>query len=248
MASRRVIGIIAAAGVGARLGADTPKAYVPLRDRPLVERSVTAMVTSAIVDEIIVVVSPVMEDYAREILRLAGHTPESVVPVRVIDNQGGEERADSVWVGLQAIGDESAVVLVHDAARALTPPGMIARVASRVLEGAPAVIPVVPVADTVKRIDEHGTVVDTPSRALLRAVQTPQGFDLGLLREANAAYFGSGNPGFVATDDASLVEWYGGTVVTVPGDAMALKITTPLDFLLARTIADQVEPTIREIT
>lgn len=248
MGSRRVVAIIAAAGVGARLGADTPKAYVSLRGRPLVERSVTAMVTSAIVDEILVVVSPVMVGYARELLAAAGHTEDATVPVRVVDNQGGKERVDSVWIGVQAITQPGAVVLVHDAARALTPPGMIARVARKVLEGAPAVIPVVPVADTIKKIDEAGIVVDTPSRAQLRAVQTPQGFDLALLKEANTAYFAQEHPTFAATDDASLVEWFGVSVVTVPGDAMALKITTPLDFLLAQTVVDQAEPTMREIS
>ena len=239
----RVVALIAAAGQGTRLGAAVPKAFVRLRGRTLVERSVAAMLTSAVVDEVVVLVSPDMESYAREVLSRAGLL-EAAVPVRLA--HGGGERADSVWAGLRTITDDEAVVLIHDAARALTPPGMIARVARRVLEGAPAVIPVIPVADTIKQV--AGDVVEgTPDRSTLRAVQTPQGFLLSGLRAANEAYFGAEDPGFVATDDASLLEWHGVPVVTVQGDPMAFKVTTPIDMTLARTITDEAEPTIFEV-
>lgn len=235
--SRKVIAIIAAAGRGTRLGADIPKAFVRLRGRSLVERSVTAMETAEIIDEIIVLVSPDMDNHARR--TLAGH-PQ----VRFV--HGGGERADSIWAGLQAIDDDNAVVLIHDAARALTPPGMIARVARTVLAGAPAVVPVVPVADTIKEVAED-LVVGTPDRARLRAVQTPQGFDLAQLRRANEQYFSTTDPGFVATDDASLMEWFGVDVTCVNGDPMAFKITTPIDLTLATTITDEAEPTVFEV-
>lgn len=251
--ARRVIGIVAAAGKGTRLGAAVPKAYVPLRERPLVVRSVRAMLNSAIVDEVIVLISPEMESYARELLTKHGLV-DAEIPVRLV--HGGGERADSVWCGLQAIADEDAVVLIHDAARALTPPGMIARVTRRVLEGADAVIPVLPVSDTIKVVtassDDRGegaplTVASTPDRSQLRAVQTPQGFDLRQLRAANEKYFALPDPEFVATDDASLMEWFGVTVECVTGDPMALKITTPLDLKLAQSIVDEAEPTIFEV-
>lgn len=235
--SRKVIAIIAAAGRGARLGADIPKAFVRLRGRSLVERSVTAMETAEIVDEIIVLISPDMENHARRTLE--GH-PQ----VRFV--HGGGERADSIWAGLQAIDDDNAVVLIHDAARALTPPGMIARVARTVLAGAPAVVPVVPVADTIKEV-AGDLVVGTPDRAQLRAVQTPQGFDLEQLRRANEQYFSTSDPGFVATDDASLMEWFGVDVTCVNGDPMAFKITTPIDLTLATTITDEAEPTVFDV-
>ncbi|GAB3699851.1 2-C-methyl-D-erythritol 4-phosphate cytidylyltransferase [Corynebacterium nasicanis] len=250
----RVIALIAAAGQGTRLGAAVPKAFVRLRERTLVERSVAAMLTSGVVDEVVVLVSPAMESFAREVLERAGLLGENVRLAH-----GGGERADSVWAGLRTIADEEAVVLIHDAARALTPPGMIARVARRVLEGAPAVIPVLPVADTIKSV-AGDTVTGTPDRATLRAVQTPQGFRLSVLRAANEAYFsaadaahpadadpGFTDPGFTATDDASLVEWHGVPVVTVQGDPMAFKVTTPIDMTLARTITDEAEPTIFEV-
>jgi len=235
----RVIALVAAAGKGTRLGADVPKAYVELRGRTLVERSVQAMVTSGIVDEVIVLVSPAMEEFAARILeRVAAD-----IPLRLV--HGGGERADSVWAGLQAIPDTDAVVLIHDAARALTPPGMIARVAKRVLDGAVAVIPVVPVADTIKEV-EGETVLSTPDRSRLRAVQTPQGFNLAALRRANLDYWEQ-NPDFIATDDASLMEWHGARVETVQGDTFAFKITTPIDLVLATAVTDEAEPTIFEV-
>lgn len=237
-ARRPVIALIAAAGQGTRLGAEIPKAYVELRGKTLLERSVQAMVNSQIVDSILIVVSPSMESHARQVLSGVDY------PVRFVHGGGGE-RADSVWAGLQAVEDEDAVVLIHDAARALTPPGLIARVATKVLEGNPSVIPVVPVADTIKTVEDH-VVQETPDRSRLRAVQTPQGFDLAQLRRANEAYF-SGQQDFLATDDASLMEWFGVPVVTVHGDPMAFKITTPIDMTLARTVVDEAEPTVFEV-
>lgn len=228
--SRRVIALVAAAGRGTRLAASVPKAFVTLRGRSLLERSVTAMAASGVVDEIVVLVSPDMEKYARRAL-------DGAAPVRIV--HGGGERADSVWQGVRAIEDENAVVLVHDAARALTPPGMIARVAGAVLQGQRAVVPVVPVTDTVKRV-EGDAVVDTLDRSSLRAAQTPQGFDLATLRAANEAYFDA-DPDFTATDDASLLEWFGVPVTCVQGDPMAFKITTPIDMTLAQTIVDEAE-------
>ncbi|WKD58137.1 2-C-methyl-D-erythritol 4-phosphate cytidylyltransferase [Corynebacterium capitovis DSM 44611] len=233
--SRRVVALVAAAGQGTRLGASVPKAFVPLRGRSLLERSVTAMETSEIVDDIVVLVSPEMDDFARSCL--AGH--------EVTFAHGGKERADSVFNGLRAIPYDDAVVLIHDAARALTPPGMIARVTRAVLAGSDAVVPVVPVADTVKVVDGP-RVVSTPERAALRAVQTPQGFDLRTLRAANEAYFRTA-PSFTATDDASVMEWFGVDVTTVQGDPMAFKVTTPIDLRLATSITDEAEPTIFDV-
>ncbi|MFC3795854.1 2-C-methyl-D-erythritol 4-phosphate cytidylyltransferase [Corynebacterium tuscaniense] len=234
---RRVVALVAAAGRGTRLGAEIPKAYVPLRVRTLLERSVTAMETSAVVDHIGVLVSPDMEPLARE--RLCGHDVQFI--------HGAGERVDSVWAGLQALPFDDAVVLVHDAARALTPPGMIARVARGVLAGAPAVVPVLPVADTIKLVDAAGDVLSTPDRSQLRAVQTPQGFDLATLREANEAYFAADAMDFTPTDDASLMEWFGVAVSTVQGDPMAFKITTPIDLVLAQRITDEAEPTVFDV-
>lgn len=241
--SRRVTAIIAAAGVGKRLGADMPKAYVELGGRTLLERSIRAMIRSEIVDEILVVISPVMRGFATNLLEKAGLF-SAEVPVKLVD--GGAERFDSVWCGLQAIPEEHGVVLVHDAARALTPPGMIARVSRAVLEGHDAVIPVVAVSDTIKQV-AGSMVVSTPPRSALAAVQTPQAFDLATLRAANRQYFSQQPADFAPTDDASLIEWAGGSVYCVQGDPMALKVTTPLDFALAKVLTQEAESTEFEV-
>lgn len=226
----RVIALIAAAGQGTRLGAEVPKAYVELRGRTLLERSVRALLASGVVDEVIVLVSPDMES---EAARIIGRI--DAAPIRLV--HGGSERADSVWAGLQAIPDDDAVVLIHDAARALTPPAMVRDVAKRVLEGAPAAVPVVPVADTIKEVAADA-VVSTPDRSRLRAVQTPQAFRLSALRQANLDYWAQ-QPEFTATDDASLMEWHGERVATVPGDTLAFKITTPIDLTLAHALTEE---------
>lgn len=239
--NRPVTAIIAAAGKGTRLGAPIPKAFVTLRGKSLLERSIRAMINSAVVDDIVVLVSPDMETYATELLTKRGLFSVGL-PIRLV--HGGGERADSIWQGLQALDDDR-VVLIHDAARALTPPGMIARVAREVLSGHDAVIPVVPVADTIKQVD-GAVVVDTPDRASLRAVQTPQGFDLAALKAVGEQFF-AGETDFVPTDDASLMEWAGKPVHTVQGDPMAFKVTTPMDMILAQVVTDDAEPTIFEV-
>lgn len=219
---RKVVAVVAAAGQGTRLGAEVPKAYVELGGRTLLERSVATM--SQVADHVVVVVSPDMEARARS--ALAAHEVQLV--------HGGAERADSIYAALNAISLDDACVLVHDAARALTPESMVSRVADTVVGGAPAVVPVVPVSDTVKRV--AGDLVETTlDRSVLRAAQTPQGFDLRLLREANEKYL-TEMPSFTATDDASLMEWFGVTVTAVEGDAMAFKITTPLDLRVAESV------------
>lgn len=235
----RVIALIAAAGQGTRLGAEVPKAYVELRGRTLLERSVRALLASGVVDEVIVLVSPDMEPEAARIIgridTASAKDTTNAAPIRLV--HGGSERADSVWAGLQAIPDDDAVVLIHDAARALTPPAMVRGVAKRVLEGAPAAVPVVPVADTIKEVAADA-VVSTPDRSRLRAVQTPQAFRLSALRQANLDYWAE-QPEFTATDDASLMEWHGERVATVPGDTLAFKITTPIDLTLAHALTEE---------
>ena len=236
---QRVIALIAAAGQGTRLGAEVPKAYVELRGRTLLERSLRALLASGVVDEVIVLVSPDMEAEAARIIgridTVGATDAANAAAIRLV--HGGSERADSVWAGLQAIPDEDAVVLIHDAARALTPPAMVRDVAKRVLEGAPAAVPVVPVADTIKEVAAD-SVLSTPDRSRLRAVQTPQAFRLSALRQANLDYWAQ-QPEFTATDDASLMEWHGERVATVPGDTLAFKITTPIDLTLAHALTEE---------
>ena len=152
----------------------------------------------------------------------------SAVSVTVVP--GGAERTDSVAAGLRALDPAAGVVLVHDAARALTPREVFERVVEAVRGGHPAVIPALPVTDTIKSVDAEDRVVDTPDRAGLRAVQTPQGFLRETLERAHA------EAPRAATDDAGLVEAAGGQVVVVPGSMEALKVTTPWDLRVAELI------------
>jgi 2-C-methyl-D-erythritol 4-phosphate cytidylyltransferase len=145
---------------------------------------------------------------------------------------GGADRTESVRLALAAALGESpdiSIVLVHDAARAFTPPELVRAVTAAVAAGAPAVVPVLPVADTVKRVDANEIVTATVDRANLRAVQTPQGFALDVLCRAYEMADSH-------TDDAGLVERIGVPVSTVPGHPAAMKITTPFDLAVAEAV------------
>ncbi|WP_343929708.1 2-C-methyl-D-erythritol 4-phosphate cytidylyltransferase [Tsukamurella strandjordii] len=216
-----VVALVPAAGQGTRLGLNRPKAFVELRGRALLSWAVDGLFESGAVDEVVVMVPTDMLSDARALV------PSARVVI------GGAERTDSVRAGLAVAGAHD-LVLVHDAARPLTPPAMIGRVVQALRAGASAVIPVLPVADTVKQVDADGAVVATVDRARLRAVQTPQGFTTEALRAAYEAA-----PNELATDDAGLVERAGGTVLTVPGDPLAMKITTAFDLRVAQALAQE---------
>jgi 2-C-methyl-D-erythritol 4-phosphate cytidylyltransferase len=143
---------------------------------------------------------------------------------------GGATRQESVARGLAAVPAEFEIVLVHDAARALTPPELIDAVAAAVRDGHGAVIPALPVVDTVKRVGESGEVVTTVDRSELRAVQTPQGFRREVLVKAHAQAGGE------HTDDAGMVERLGLPVHCVPGSDLAMKITRPIDLVIAEAL------------
>ncbi|MFE3052894.1 2-C-methyl-D-erythritol 4-phosphate cytidylyltransferase [Nocardia sp. NPDC059239] len=217
----RVVALVPAAGMGVRLGENKPKAFVHVGGSPMLTRAVQGLIDSGSVDDVVVMVPAELVAETRALL------PASAVPVHVV--AGGAERTDSVRAGLAAAPDAT-LALVHDAARALTPPALITRVVEALRAGARAVVPALPVTDTIKSVDAAGAVTGTPDRSGLRAIQTPQGFDAALLRAAYAV-------GTQATDDAGLVEMLGATVHTVLGDALAFKITTPLDLVLANTLA-----------
>ncbi len=140
---------------------------------------------------------------------------------------GGNSRSASVRAGLAAVPDDATIVCVHDAARPLASPAVYERVIAAVAAGADAAVPGIPVADTIKVVEANGTVVATPDRSTLVAVQTPQAFRASVLRAAHA---GGGD----ATDDAALIEQAGGTVVVVEGDHLNRKITLPDDLEWAR--------------
>ena len=211
------VAIVPAAGSGERLGAGTAKAFVSLGGRTLLEMAVDGLLASGVIERV-VVAAP--SQRVAETVELLGERAAVVA--------GGSERLDSVRLALAAVGDPE-FVLVHDAARPLTPADQIRRVVAALSEGQRAVIPVLSVIDTIKAVDANGVVLGTPERSGLRAVQTPQGFETALLRRAY-------DRATAATDDAALVENLGVPVHTVAGDALAFKITTPLDLLLAEAV------------
>ncbi|GAB2933787.1 2-C-methyl-D-erythritol 4-phosphate cytidylyltransferase [Rhodococcus aerolatus] len=217
-----MVALVPAAGSGTRLGAGVAKAFVEVAGTSLLRRCVDGLHASGVVDEVVVVVPAALVDDATALLG-----PGAVVVA------GGLERSHSVRAGLARALAGPAVpthVLVHDAARALTPPAVVVRVVEALRAGAQAVVPVLPVVDTVKRVDATGAVVSTVDRTELRAVQTPQGFTREALVAAHA------DDAHVATDDAGHAERVGVAVVTVAGDPLAFKVTTPLDLLLADAV------------
>jgi len=146
---------------------------------------------------------------------------------------GGRTRSESVRNGLAAVPADATIICVHDAARPFASAELYAQVINAVAQGAACAVPGIEVIDTIKVVDSAGTVVSTPDRASLRAVQTPQAFRAHILREAHAAQGES-------TDDAMLVESMGQRVVVVVGHADNRKITVPADLEWARAKVGQL--------
>jgi 2-C-methyl-D-erythritol 4-phosphate cytidylyltransferase len=215
--------ILVAAGSGERLGADRPKAFVALGDRVLLAESLERLDGSDWIDAIVVAV-PVEWVEAAIVLaeELVASKVAAVVP-------GGATRGESVRAALAEVPTEALVVLVHDAARPLVDEAVIERVLAPLAEGFDAVVPGLPVADTVKRVD-GGVVAETVDRSSLVTVQTPQAFSADALRRAYA-----GDDPVDATDCASLVEARGGRVRVVEGDPRLLKVTTRADLALVES-------------
>jgi 2-C-methyl-D-erythritol 4-phosphate cytidylyltransferase len=228
----RTAAVVPAAGRGERLGPGAPKALRLLGGVPILVHAVRALATAHAVD--LVVVAGPLDGVDEVAALLAEHGLLDSAPGRAaaVVVAGGDSRQDSVARALAALPAEVDVVLVHDAARPLVPPSLVDAVAAAVRGGADAVVPGLPVADTVKSVDAADVVVATLDRSALRSIQTPQGFR----RETLAAAHAAADPSAPATDDAGLVEAAGGKVVVVPGDEEAFKVTRPLDLVLAEAV------------
>ena len=275
-----VVAVLTAAGSGTRLGAPGPKALVQVAGESLVRRAVRCLLSSGVVDHVVVTAPAEYLDRfeaevgadvetqaagpgARGPAGASGAPAASAAPgssgacvgVEVVPGSPSSRQA-SVALGLTAAlaaRPDAVVVLVHDAARALTPPGVVRRVVAAVRAGHDAVVPALPVTDTVKEVSLAGRtgpggapaagvpveeVVGTPDRARLRAVQTPQGFATATLVAAHRLGADrAADETRAASDDAGLVEAAGGTVVVVEGDPLAMKVTAPLDLALAEALA-----------
>lgn len=234
--SPRVAVIVVAAGSGTRLGAGVPKAFVGIDERTMLRHALDGVF--AVPEECqVVVVAPAdrVGEALTETEAAAGGARElvSVVP-------GGESRQASVVAGLGRVLPGVEIVLVHDAARALTPPVVFTRVIERVRETGWGAMPVLPVIDTIKRVDRD-RIVAAVDRAELRAAQTPQGFRRDVLDAAYAAV------GREHTDDAAVVAEAGHSVTSVEGDPLAFKITTAADLERARQILGVPAPALPRV-
>ena len=213
--------VLVAAGTGERLGEGRPKAFVRLGELPLLAEPLRRLDESPWVDAIVVAVPAGWEEPA---ILLAEELSATKVVASVT---GGATRAESVWLALAEVPEDALVVLVHDAARPLVSDAVLERVLAPLGEGWEGVVPALPLADTVKRVDGDA-VVETLDRKGLVGAQTPQAFLAPTLRDAYADAAG-------ATDCASLVEARGGRVRVVPGDPRLLKVTTRADLELVQS-------------
>ncbi|MEC5180792.1 2-C-methyl-D-erythritol 4-phosphate cytidylyltransferase [Arthrobacter sp. CG_A4] len=250
--------IVVAAGSGQRLGYGMPKAKVPLGGDSILTHALRGVAAAGIARQVCIAIPPgdpelqaLCLTFAQELkaehqLNAGTENGGQLPVVTIVD--GGDTRADSVRAAMAALLPETEAVLVHDAARALTPESVFHRVVQALAAGALAVIPVIPVVDTVKTVEPTTgqdaamapeLVTGTAPRESLRAVQTPQGFEFATLQRAHdaAARFDAGQAAAV-TDDAMLVELLGVPVHAVRGASQSLKITTPLDLIIAEGLLE----------
>lgn len=227
----RVGAVVVAAGRGRRFGGESPKQFADLGGIPVLAWATRAFRSHPQVARVIVVLSPE---------RAA--SPPDWLPAGVEVVAGGVARADSVRAGARALEGEAEIILVHDGARPFPSPELVSRVIEAARRG--PVVPVVPLEDTVKRVDGRGRIAETVPRGALRRAQTPQGFPWEVLARTHALEAGGEREAWDAagaaaiTDDALLCERRGIEVATVEGDPSNLKITTPRDLVLARGMVE----------
>jgi 2-C-methyl-D-erythritol 4-phosphate cytidylyltransferase / 2-C-methyl-D-erythritol 2,4-cyclodiphosphate synthase len=212
--------VVLAAGEGRRVGAGVPKALLTVGGRSILQVAVASAGAAEGVVAVVVAAPAGFEDAARDAVGTAG------VPCRVVT--GGDTRQASVRAALAALDHDADVVVVHDAARPFAQPALFDTVIDALEDGADGAIPVLPVADTVKRVVE-GRLVGTIDRSQLGLAQTPQAFRVGVLRAAHERALAEG---IEVTDDAMLLEG-DAVVVAVSGDPANFKITTMLDLATA---------------
>ena len=217
----RVIAIVVAGGEGKRMGGDVPKQFLPLGGRPIIDRTISCLAASPLIDGILLALPPQIPKDVKESFR---GRPKVL---QVVD--GGAERQDSVRNALAAVTGDAEVILVHDAVRPFVSADLLARCVE-LAEKHGAVVPVVPVRETVKEWDKNGRTLSTVDRSRLYRAQTPQAFRAGILLKA---YEKAGAEGLRGTDDASLVEEAGYPVTPIPGEEANIKITIPEELRMA---------------
>ena len=230
--------ILLAAGSGSRLakaGLDQRKQFLPYQGAPLFWHSARTLAGIASLRGIVFVFPPEEMETSAEHVQTLNSSKNLGLPFKTV--AGGERRQDSVRLGLAALPNQCDAVLVHDSARPFASPQLITRLITALEQGAQAVIPAIPLKDTVKRV-RVDIVLETLPRHELAAVQTPQGFELEILRQAHVM---AEDRKINATDDASLVELLGIPVTVVPGEEDNVKITEPGDL---RLLAQSAPPEI----
>lgn len=218
--------LIPAAGMGRRMGSPRNKLLLTLLDKPLLSWTLEAAFKSHYINWIGIIGQSVdFPDFQQMISGLS--TNKSIQLI-----EGGSTRQESVYQGLQALPPEAEQVLIHDGARCLATPELLDRCAEEILK-CPGLIAAVPVKDTIKVVDSSGLIQDTPDRRNLWAAQTPQGFEVKLLKECHEK---GRQLGWEVTDDAALFEKCGLPVNVVEGEETNLKVTTPVDLRVAEFI------------
>ncbi|MGE5391100.1 MAG: 2-C-methyl-D-erythritol 4-phosphate cytidylyltransferase [Deltaproteobacteria bacterium] len=221
--------VIAAAGIGSRMGSKINKQYLNLNSRPILTYSLNVFEDFKAVDEIVIVAHARDVEYCeKEVVKKYGYRKIS----RVI--AGGEMRQDSVWAGLQCLDKKSEYVAVHDGARPLFTSHLLEDLLEEAREWG-AAIPGLAARDTMKMVDRDGFVTMTLDRASVVSIQTPQIFSYPELYQAYASAY---EEGYMSTDDAALFEKYIGRVKIVPGEYRNIKITTPEDLVVAASLID----------
>ena len=219
--------IIAAAGSSSRMGTGVDKQFVILAGKPVLWHTINVFKQLPQIHQILVTVSPGNAERVAALLQQTlADIPWQIVP-------GGAERQDSVRNALQLVSPSVELVLVHDGARPFVEPECVLKSMQAAAETGAAVV-AVPVKDTIKLADAAGGVKQTLDRSSLWQVQTPQTFRRELLLKAHEQ---AAAAGVVATDDAALVEWAGGSVSLVRGSYYNFKVTTPEDLVLAEAVA-----------
>lgn len=228
--------IVPAAGVGRRLGLGKNKVFAAVGGLPLLVRCLRMLARTGLVRRAIVVTGATEQQETRQLLD--AYRNRCFRDLETTVTAGGRERQDSVANGLALVPEKEGYVAVHDGARPFAGTEVFARTLA-LAERTGAAIAAVPVKDTVKVAGPNGFIAATPDRATLWAAQTPQIFEVNLLRRAYAllADRRTGDPPLTVTDDASLVEALGHPVALAEGSYDNIKITTPEDLLLAEEIA-----------
>ncbi|MDR1293861.1 MAG: bifunctional cytidylyltransferase/SDR family oxidoreductase [Bifidobacteriaceae bacterium] len=234
----RTYGVVLAGGIGERLGLDIPKQMIKVAGKPILEHTVAALDAAPGIDEVIVMITPGWVEAAAAMLR-----GRYAKVTRIL--AGGKARTDTTRRVLDAIEDEEAKLVLHDAVRPLVDQRIIADCVSA-LDTFAAVDVVIPSSDTIVSVDEDETIASIPDRARLRRGQTPQAFWLTTLRSAYDA--AARDPDFTATDDCGVVVKYcpGVRVACVRGSERNIKITHPVDLSIADKLfqlsVDKVTP------